>query len=244
MSSKKGKNSKGRKNAKKKRLQRALTVALVIALVLLLVVLWKIAVGSGETKKQADGQMALEFPYSLDDGKLAVDSLFQSSIANPDCNDEIGEDIATVEVWNQSEQFLASAQITAILEDGTELVFEIQDVPAGGKVWAFETSNKEIPAQPVCESMKCKTSYEETMPVMEKQVQVKASGTDITISNLTGEDLTGLNVSFHCLFDGDVYYGGKTCTYPIEALPAGENTSLSVQECYLGTAEAVRVTQK
>ncbi len=219
----------------------------ILGVLLMAVMLTVTACGKDSSEKGSsigdESQSDIEFPYSLEDEKLVIDSLFQSSIANPDCNDEIGEDIASIEVINQSDQFLASAQITVVLKDSTKLQFEIEDVPAGGKVWAFETSNVEISAQTVCEKIECSASYEDNMPVMADDISVDASGTDVRISNLTGNEITELEIGFHCLFDEDVYYGGKTYTYPIETLSAGESISLNVEECYLGTAEVVRITQ-
>ncbi len=188
-------------------------------------------------------QAGIELPYELDDGRLVLNSIFQSSISNPDCNDENGENTASVEVINQSDQFLASADIEVMLEDETTLNFKIEDIPAGGTVWAFEIDNTGIDENYVCESVSCDAEYEDDMPMMAESLSFEAEGTTVTIQNLTDGQLSGLEASFHCLFDEGVYYGGTTYTYPIDTIPAGGSISLEVPECYLGTAEAVRVTQ-
>ena len=239
-----GKKKKVKKKNQKK--NRWIIVGLIIVLLALLVVLWNV-INAKKANKQEKNEVVketVELPYSLDDGKLEVISLFQSTIANPDCNEEDGENIASIEVKNQSGQFLTSANITIKLEDNTELNFRIIDVPADGTVWAFEVNNTEIPEQPVCESVKCEAVYEEENPVMTDQVSVEAEGTTVMISNLTDKDLTNLDVSFHCLFDEGVYYGGTVYTYPIDTIYAGESISMDVSECYLGKAEAVRIIQE
>lgn len=188
-------------------------------------------------------RQGLILPYELDDGRLMIRSVFPSTIANPDCNEEDGEDIASIEVVNQSGEFLVSADITVILDDDSAWNFRLTDIPAGTSVWAFETGNAEIAEDTICKSVECETEYETDMPVMEEVLAVEADGTMVTIQNLTGETLTGLKAGFHCLFDEDLYYGGCTYTYPIDTIPAGESISLEVEECYLGMAQAVRITQ-
>ncbi len=203
---------------------------------------------SGEAAETAqpeeEKEPGLVFPYELDGGKLVVNSLFQSTVGNPDCNDEMGEDVASLELINQSGEFLDLAEITVTLDDGAQLRFVADDIPAGRTVWAFETSNGELLDAAVCVSIDCDASYEADKPVMADQLDIRSEETAVTIRNLTDQDLTGLNVSFHCLFDEDVYFGGRVYTYPIDKIPAGESAGLDVAECYLGTAEAVRAAQE
>ena len=66
----------------------------------------------------------MTFPYDLDDGKLTVQSIFQSSIDNPDCHDKYEDDIASLEIVNNSDQLLKEADITVETDDGT-LTFHI-----------------------------------------------------------------------------------------------------------------------
>lgn len=186
----------------------------------------------------------IELPYELDGGRLIINSIFQSAIANPDCNDKDGENIASIEVVNQSGDFLAFADITVKLDDDSALNFRVTDIPAGATVWAFEIANTEIGEDTICKSAECTAEYEANMPVMDKQLAVETDGTTVIIRNLTDEALNGLEAVFHCLFDQDLYYGGSTYTYPIDTIPAGESISLEVEECYLGSAQIVRITQE
>lgn len=202
-----------------------------------------------ETAEQTENaeeekQTELELPYEFDEGRLVLNSIFQSSISNPDCGDEDGENIASIEVINQSGKYLASADITVTLADETVLKFNITDIPEGKTVLAFETGNTELPDDFICSSVVCEAQYEEEIPMMSEAVSIEAEGTTVTIQNLTGEPLDGLEASFHCLFDEDMYYGGTTYTYPIDTIQGGGSISLEIYECYLGTAEAVRIIQK
>lgn len=185
-----------------------------------------------------------EVPCELDDGQLFLNSLFQSSIDNPDCQEKSGENIASIELQNQSGQFLAEADIEIHLSDGTVFHFVVEDLPAETTVMAFETANQELPENPQIEEILCKTDYESAMSLMSDQLMVQSDGTDVVISNTSDENLENLQIGFHCRFNEKMYYGGKTYVYSVESLPAGSEISLNVVECYMGSAEPVRICQK
>lgn len=237
--------SQKRKDKRRARFIRGM-IALIVILLILLIVFMRCRKTTGVQKENGQEKEVetIELPYKTDDGKLEILSLFQASIANPDCNDELGENIASIEVKNESGQFLSSAHITIMLEDDVELQFEITDVPAGGTIWAFDVSNKEISEQPICKMVECNAEYEETASMMEEELSIEADGTSVIIRNLTDQNLTNIDVGFHCLFDEDVYYGGKVYTYPIDEIQAGASVSLEVTECYLGKAQVVRVSHE
>lgn len=198
--------------------------------------------GESETSVN-DGKQELEFPYALEDGQLEVTSIFQYTGGNPDCNDEMGENIAALEIVNKSDRHLASAQFTAQFTDGTEVPFEAVDVPAGQTVWAFARNHADYALENACESLTCTAQFESGTPLMEEKLSFTVNGTEVTLTNHSEEVLSNLSVSCHCLFDGEAYFGGKTYTYPVETIGAGESVTFSAEDCYLGEAAVVRISQ-
>lgn len=97
----------------------------------------------------------------MEDGKLQITTLFQSSVPNPDCDFKEGIDIASIELLNQSGQYLKSADITLTMEDGTELRFEVLDIPDGDKVWAFDINNTSIASDGRCINVQYKAVFED-----------------------------------------------------------------------------------
>lgn len=184
----------------------------------------------------------ITFPYQLLDGKVQVNSLFPSSIGNPDFNDEIGDDIASLEIENISDEFIKTANFTAYLADGQELSFVVENIPAGKSVWAFEITNASIPIDAVCEEINCEAEFSADDVMMTDTIAVEVEMIEVKVSNLTDNEMKELSAEFHCLFDG-VYFGGKSYTYPIDSIQPGDSITLQVEECYLGEAEAVRITQ-
>lgn len=190
-----------------------------------------------EIEKTETEKTEMEFPYELEEGKLLVNSLFQSSIENPDCGNEIGEDIASVEIINQSEEFCVAAEIDVTMQDGTELTFHATNIPAGKTGWAFALDNQTIAQESVCEKIESTAEFGEAS-VLEDEVVYTVEDTTITIQNITENEITDLSVYCHCLFE-DVYFGGLTYCYPVESLSAGESVVIEADDCYMGTAEVV-----
>ena len=152
--------------------------------------------GCGKAKED------VSFPCQLAEDSLSVTSLFQYSGDNPDCGGQAGEEIASLAVTNQSEKYLASAKLTAKLADGTKRVFQLADIPAGQTVWVFAQDNGSFTSSNTCKELKCEASFAEEPPFLADQVAVEAEGISVTLTNLTDEDLAGLTVYCHCLFDG------------------------------------------
>lgn len=188
-------------------------------------------------------QSGIEFPYELEDGKLIVNSLFQSSIDNPDCNNEYADNIATLEVKNASDEFLQKATITVTLDNEMKIPIVITNLPAGKSVWAFATDNTTIDLDPVCEEIVCDAAFEKEMSVLVDIVSYEVDETKVTLHNLSSDNLTDLSVGCHCLFD-DVYFGGLTYSYDVGELSANQSITVDADDCYLGSAEVVYITNK
>lgn len=195
------------------------------------------------TQQESGGDKSITFPYALEDGKLEITSMFQSDIPNPDDDYQEGKNIASIELVNKSEEYLESADISITLEDGTKLNFQIQDIPAGETVWAFEKESIEIAAESVCTSVKCEAQFASDNGEWTEQFQVSSQGGMVTITNLTNEKQEEIKATFHCLME-DTYFGGTSYKYSIDVLLPEESTNVEVTECYLGEAEAVQIITK
>ena len=78
------------------------------------------------------------FPMELEGGCLTVHSLFPYSGMNPDAGLEFGENIAGLQLTNTSDEHISLAELTAVLDDGTELCFRVEDLPPGMSAMLFE----------------------------------------------------------------------------------------------------------
>ena len=101
----------------------------------------------------------LAFPYLLEEEQIQVDSLFQYSGINPDAENAECEDVAAIQMKNNSEQYLESAEVSVELSDGTAYSFVVQDIPAGKSVIAFESGNTSYDGKTGVAFIEAKTSY-------------------------------------------------------------------------------------
>lgn len=197
-------------------------------------------VKTDETTAEDENPKA-DFPIVLEDGKLTIESIFQSSIPNPDKDFEDAVDIASIELVNQSQDYLKKADIAIALEDGTKLVFQVCDIPAGKTVWAFDMSNTTIAAEHPYKEVQCDAEFDETYSGWEGQFLVSSEGVMTEITNLNDQEQTDIKVRFHCVME-DIYFGGISYEYSIDKLAAQESAVLEVIECYFGDSEAVQIT--
>jgi hypothetical protein len=194
--------------------------------------------GGQSTEKETEKEV--QFPYELEDGKVEVISLFQSSVSNPDSDNSYVENLASLELANYSEEHLQEATIELTMDDGEKLTFVLEEIPAGKTVWAFEVNNKCYETEQKIRKVECEATFTENTILLEEELNIEAEETLVSVKNISKETLKNLELKFHCLFDG-VYYGGKTCTYQIDAIKADEEVSLDVWECYLGIADVVKI---
>ena len=178
-------------------------------------------------------------PMELEDGRLTVRALFPYSGMNPDAGLEFGEDIAGLQLTNTSDEHLAFAELTAVLDDGTELCFRVEDLPPGMSAMLFEPEGRTLDGDRYCVDLYGFAEFEED-PMQPELVAVSVDGIAVTLNNVSGRDLTDLRVACHGLLDGSCF-GGITYIYDVASLPAGAVTVISAVDCILGEARVVRV---
>ena len=179
------------------------------------------------------------FPMELEGGCLTVHSLFPYSGMNPDAGLEFGENIAGLQLTNTSDEHISHAELTAVLDDGTELCFRVEDLPPGMSAMLFEPEGRTLDGDRYCVDLYGFAEFEED-PMQPELVAVSVDGIAVTIYNVSGRDLTDLRVACHGLLDGSCF-GGITYIYDVASLPAGAVTVINAVDCILGEARVVRV---
>ena len=179
------------------------------------------------------------FPMELEGGRLTVHSLFPYSGMNPDAALAFGENIAGLQLTNTSDEHMALAELTAVLEDGTELCFRVEDLPPGMSAMVFDPAQNALAGDLHCVDLYGFAEFEED-PMQPELVAVSVDGIAVTLYNVSGRDLTDLRVVCHGLLDGSCF-GGTTYIYDVASLPAGAVTVINAVDCILGEARVVRV---
>ena len=180
------------------------------------------------------------FPVLLEDGMLTVQSMFQFSGMNPDADLQFGENIAGLQLVNTSDRHLTVAELAAVLEDGTILSFRAEDVAPGMTVMAFSLEHGSMGDRDRCVEVYGYAEFEEGDPLRSDLVEIQVEGVEITVKNVSGMDLTNLDIICHGLLDGSAF-GGRAYTYRITSLASGGSTTVYAMDCILGMTQVTRV---
>lgn len=189
---------------------------------------------------QEEYDPGLPLPHQVEG--LEISSLFSSDIMNPDGGLELVTGLASLELTNTSGQYLVSARIHVTLTDGTEYLFQVQDLPDGGSVLAFSPDNALYDGTYACESISAETEYTGGDQLMEESLSVSIDGTAVTLTNLTDQDMEPVTVICHETVDETGFYGGTSYSYETEAIPAGGSVTVEAMDCMLGMPVVVRIT--
>lgn len=231
-----------KRRSKKKQSKKTIRIMIGIVLIVLIMLLVILAVHNRSLKKQEDKKAAdkkavtsLELPYQFDDGKLEMESVFSYAGPNPDNNGEEGDNIAAIQMKNCSDTYLASAQITVTTGDGTKLTYQVEDLPAGKTVTAFEIKNQELPDKFTIHKIDAKTEYSDDVSLHEDALIITTEDMNIGLTNISQEAIQNMTVIYHDVMDEE-YFGGKSYQKTVESLAAGESTTVTAEECYIGEA--------
>ena len=182
------------------------------------------------------------FPYESEDGILEIASLFAFSGPNVDADHQEGEEIAGIQVRNQSEQYIQEAVIVLSMENGTEYCFLIRDLPAGASAVALEQTSQQYDGETGCEQIECSVQTAESS-MAEDRVSVETEGSKIIITNISQQQIAGAAVTYRCASDS-AYMGGISYTIQVSALAPGESFEYEDTSCILGTPQVVRIEIK
>lgn len=195
---------------------------------------------TGRPAETAGASMDVSFPYALEDDGLELTSLFQYTGMNPDCGWAEGTDVGAVILKNETGRYLETLNLTVIMADGTALSFTASDIPHGKTVQVFERENTACDDTAEAAEIRCETTYRDGNGLVPDKVKAAAEGTNVTLTNVSGETLTGLAVRCHNVLDG-VYFGGTSYTYPVAEIAADGSAAVAAVDCVLGDVGIARV---
>lgn len=195
---------------------------------------------AGQPAETAGASMDVSFPYTLEDDGLELTSLFQYTGMNPDCGWAEGTDVGAVILKNETGRYLETLNLTVIMADGTALSFTVSDIPHGKTVQVFERENTSCGDTAEVAEVHCETTYRDGNGLVPDKVKAAAEGMNVTLTNVSGETLTGLAVRCHNILDG-VYFGGTSYTYPVAEIAADGSAAIAAVDCVLGDVGIARV---
>ena len=229
-------------------------VSVIVIIVLIIIIVMMVGIIGAAKRSREDGGttqendvqtqqepvQTLSLPYSLADGKLELVSVFQYSGINLDDSENEAENIGAIEITNCSGDYLVSAEITVVSAGGEQLKFEINNLPDGATVMAFETQSKILDSVSSVASASSQTQFtRETGD--ENRLETSVDDMTVTVRNISESTAEGVTVYYHCLYGGK-YFGGKGFSHTIDSIEPGESSQFEADECLIGQAAVDRVT--
>ena len=127
------------------------------------------------------------------------------------------------------------------MTDGTAFSFEVEDIPAGKAVMAFDTANTAYDGKTGVALIDATTTYSSDAGLKETDVKITSDDNGVQLENISGDVLANLKIKYHCVMD-DMYFGGISSETEVAGLAAGETTTVDTSESILGDAEVVSIT--
>lgn len=239
--------SKKRTKKKTKRLIAVLGCLLCVAIIFLAVMInQKNKENASETSEkegalETQQEQLIEKPeiiYQNED--IEIYTIFPSSVVNIDSESEYVTDLSTIEFKNISGKYLKKCEFQITANNGETYEFVAEDIPKDMQVMAFDTSSKTTTAEVEIDDVECNVEKGIKDALMKDTLEIVENGMDITIKNISEEDLTNLVVTCHCVLD-ELSYGGSKYEYSLEKLGAGETATINAEDCYFGDVKVVRV---
>ncbi len=168
-------------------------------------------------------------------------SLYQATFFNPDTDYSLIENLAALDLYNDTGKYLVYAAITITTDAGTVLHFEVYDLPNYGRAQLFDLNDATIDqGESIASIAYSGTSYLEGDQLMSDALEISTSGNVITLTNLTESTLSGLTLVYHSAMGADTF-GGASQTMSLPAISAGSSVTVTATNCYFDEALAVRI---
>ena len=220
-----------KKNKKAKKNNVILYLLLAVALVAaVIVVALRLSRGDGEPAAEpAMPGVSTPAPadsVSIDLGsglEITNISRFAGSFIE-DGSDDVLSDVCAITVKNNAAATVQYAHIT-LTGGETSYEFDLSTLPSGASAQLLELSRQTLPESTdgLTASL---TSFDAEPSLCEDVISIDTQDIAITITNISGSDITGQIYVYYKSAYGDLYIGGITYRTGVSGLAAGESTTL------------------
>lgn len=144
-----------------------------------------------------------------------------------DGSDDIVSDVCAITVRNNAENTVQYAEISMNI-GGESYCFKLSTLPQGKSVQLLELSRQPMPesSADMTAALTSYASFDPEPSLCEDVFSIDTQDTAITITNISGSDITGQIYVYYKSAYGDLYIGGITYRTGVSGLAAGESTTL------------------
>ena len=144
-----------------------------------------------------------------------------------DGSDDVLSDVCAITVKNNAAATVQYAHITLSIGEGS-YEFDLSTLPSGASAQLLELSRQPLPESTdgLTASLTSFAPFDTEPTLCEDVISIDAQDTAITITNVSGSDITGQIYVYYKSAYGDLYIGGITYRTGVSGLAAGESTTL------------------
>ena len=144
-----------------------------------------------------------------------------------DGSDDIVSDVCAITVKNNAAATVQYAHIT-LTGGETSYEFDLSTLPSGASAQLLELSRQPLPESTdgLTASLTSFAPFDAEPSLCEDVISIDTQDTAITITNVSGSDITGQIYVYYKSAYGDLYIGGITYRTGVSGLAAGESTTL------------------
>lgn len=144
-----------------------------------------------------------------------------------DGSDDVLSDVCAITVKNNAAATVQYAEISMNI-GGESYCFKLSTLPQGKSVQLLELSRQPMPesSADMTAALTSYASFDPEPSLCEDVFSIDTQDTAITITNISGSDITGQIYVYYKSAYGDLYIGGITYRTGVSGLAAGESTTL------------------
>ena len=140
-----------------------------------------------------------------------------------DGSDDVLSDVCAITVKNNAAATVQYAHIT-LTGGETSYEFDLSTLPSGASAQLLELSRQSTDG--LTASLTSFAPFDAEPSLCEDVISIDTQDTAITITNISGSDITGQIYVYYKSAYGDLYIGGITYRTGVSGLAAGESTTL------------------
>lgn len=157
-----------------------------------------------------------------------------------DGRDELVENVAAIQVTNNSVRYLELATLLYEI-DGQTATFVATGIPPGRTAWVMEKSRMTVTGEVDFNYQGSTTSFRDDVTATSETIQITSDGNMLTAVNNSGKTLENIVVYYKALHVDGNYLGGITYVVDFGEVKTGESSETLAGHYKEGRAEIVRI---
>ena len=189
--------------------------------------------------KNTDGTYQKDDGYESGDITCSGLALFSGQFVE-DGRDELVENVAAIQVTNNSEEFLDLATLVYDL-DGQTATFVATGIPSGKTAWVMEKSRMKAKNDSSFTYKGSTTAFKSGVVSTTDQISVTVDGNNMVVTNNSDKAMETIVVYYKVLHEDGNYLGGITYVTDFQNVKAGASAQSMAGHYKEGKTEIVRI---